>query len=224
MARHLHSVLRVKVGDTLRVGVVNGPRGEAAVRSDSGGTIELSVRWNDDAEPDEPIPLTVLLGHPRPPVLTRLWRDLSAIGVAGIVVFSAMLTERSYTTSTVWKDTRRYLLEGLSQGMHTALPDVSVAPGLAGALSRVDTRYRFVATPGERSEQLPSVLAAVAADPAPTTICIGPERGFVDSELLDLAVAGFLPVGLGRHILRTETATVLLAGAMATAFGEICFV
>lgn len=222
MERHLRSILRVVPGDTLRVGVVNGPRGAATVRHDQDKTIVLAVRWDDQTRRDESIPLTVLLGHPRPPVLTRLWRDLSAIGVARIVVFSAVLTERSYASSNVWKDTRRYLLEGLSQGAHTALPEVTVTRDLAEALTAVRSPYRFTAFAGERSESLPQIMRTVAEHPEPTTICVGPERGLVDSELQALTAAGFRFVGLGEHTLRTETAAILFAGSLATAIGTIC--
>lgn len=220
--RHLRDVLHVVPGDTLRVGILNGPRGEATVVRDAEGEIDLVVRWDDASGADKPIPLTVLLGHPRPPVLTRLWRDLSAMGVARIVVFPAVLTERSYLTSRVWNDTRRYLLEGLSQGMHTALPEVAVAADLADALVGTTVGHRLAAIPGATSLALPSALRVVSDDPGPVTVCIGPERGLVASELSQLAEAGFSPVGLGPRILRTETAAVLLAGAIAATIGEIC--
>lgn len=220
MAKHLRFVLRVEPGDTIRTGLVNGPRGEGTVVRINSERIDLTVRWDQTAVRDATIPVDVLLGHPRPPVLTRLWRDLSAIGVARIIVFSAVLTERSYMSSTVWRDSRRYLIDGLSQGMHTALPQLCRASTLREAIAMVEASHRYVALPRkDAANRFPTVIGTVSQDPRPVALCVGPERGFVETEIESLAAAGFAPVDLGRGILRTETAAVLFAGALAASLG-----
>ena len=49
--------------------------------------------------------------------------------------------------------------------------------------------------------------------PAAVSLAVGPEGGFEPAELEELRAAGFVPVGLGRSILRFETAA--LAGLAA---------
>lgn len=224
VALHLRSVLRVGSGDRVRIGVVNGPRGEATVVDIDEDWIRLAAEWDDSQAVDRTLPISVILGHPRPPVLTRLWRDLSAIGVERIIVFSAVLTERSYMLSTVWNETRRYLTDGLSQGMHTALPEVIRAESLQEALALVgEEARRYAAIPGVADAvTLDTLLRTVAEERFPVAVCIGPERGLVDSERSLLEQERFVPVGLGRGILRTETATIVLAGAVAASMGHIC--
>jgi 16S rRNA (uracil1498-N3)-methyltransferase len=65
-------------------------------------------------------------------------------------------------------------------------------------------------------------LADRAGAPPPTrlgenalTVVIGPEGGFADSEHTGLVAAGYLPIVLGPHALRFETAA-LAAAALAT--------
>ena len=43
-------------------------------------------------------------------------------------------------------------------------------------------------------------------------LAIGPEGGFVKSEVEALAAAGFVPMGFGSHILRVEFAAAYIAG------------
>ena len=76
-------------------------------------------------------------------------------------------------------------------------------PGQAGKPD-----LRLVAHPGGRS------LAEALGNVSPAdSLCfvVGPEGGFTDDELASATAAGAIPVGLGAHILRIETAAIALA-------------
>jgi RsmE family RNA methyltransferase len=45
-------------------------------------------------------------------------------------------------------------------------------------------------------------------------LAVGPEGGWIDSELASLEAAGFQAVNLGARILRTETAVASLVGRL----------
>jgi RsmE family RNA methyltransferase len=47
-------------------------------------------------------------------------------------------------------------------------------------------------------------------------LLVGPEGGFELSEEEQAIRAGFRPVGLGSHILRTETAAIVAVGVIAS--------
>jgi 16S rRNA (uracil1498-N3)-methyltransferase len=57
----------------------------------------------------------------------------------------------------------------------------------------------------------------VELDRTPVSAVIGPEGGLTDAERRALIAAGYLPVALGRHTLRFETAAVAAAAAVAQA-------
>ncbi len=218
---HLRRILRVRPGDTVRVGVVDGPRGTATVESIDRSTVILSARW-DDRPQDPSLPITVLVGHPRPPVLTRIWRDLASMAVARIVVFTAQLTEKSYRRSSIWTEPRQYLLDGLRQGGHTRLPRLEYADSVVRATSDLPGEaLRIFADP-----QAPGGLVELAArldkQAKGVVLCVGPERGLTGAETDHLRKVGFDPVSLGRSILRTETATILLAGFVASGLAGVC--
>ena len=68
-ARHVLRVLRAKVGDRLRVGILDGPAGEARIVDSSAETVALECQW----ENAPPAPwLDLVLALPRPKVLKRL--------------------------------------------------------------------------------------------------------------------------------------------------------
>ena len=221
--RHLRSVLRAQTGDTLRVGVPRGPTGIATIASRGPEGVQLRCRWQQP--PSRPLPVDVVLGHPRPPVLRRLWRDLTAMRVRSIRVFVGALSEKSYLDSSAWDQSEAAVYDGLSQGMHTAVPEITRHATLATALDAhrwdLSGSIRWF---GRMGVQNPSLLTAAGAAASGAvegvTIAVGPERGFTPQEEELLQRHRFHGVSLGTSVLRTETATILLAGVAAELFSE----
>jgi 16S rRNA (uracil1498-N3)-methyltransferase len=54
----------------------------------------------------------------------------------------------------------------------------------------------------------------------PLTLLVGPEGGFTAEEEAAAVVAGFVPLQLGRRILRTETAALAAVAAMQALWGD----
>ena len=60
-------------------------------------------------------------------------------------------------------------------------------------------------------------LAAVSE----VTLLVGPEGGLADDEIAQAVRAGFVPLGLGPRVLRTETAGVALIAALQALWGDL---
>lgn len=212
------------MGDRLRAGIVNGVSGTAVidVLDDRG----MRVRFEPDErlappgrpETAQPVPVDLLLGHPRPIVLRRLLRDLSTIGIRRLIVTPTELGERSYLNATMWRDIRPLLIEGAAQAGVTRLMEVercrSLAGGIRTAVAVADTdQMRLVLHP-TADRTLRAALDAGSA--GSLLLAIGSERGWTGKELELLTDAGFELAGMGERTLRTETAAVV-AGWIARA-------
>jgi 16S rRNA U1498 N3-methylase RsmE len=125
-ARHLRQVLRAEPGRPVRVGVVDGPMGTAAVISIDDHHARLACTFESNPPPVPQVDL--LLALPRPKVLQRLWAQLAALGVGRIVLTNAWRVERNYFDTTVLDPAvyRPLLIEGLQQARDTRVPIVSV--------------------------------------------------------------------------------------------------
>jgi RsmE family RNA methyltransferase len=211
-ARHLLSVLNVEPAQSVRVGLLDGPLGTAAVLSTSAGEVTLGCAFDPSAPP--PSPIDLLLALPRPKVLRRLWSQLAALGVGRIMLTNAARVERNYFDTHVLSAPvfRPLLVEGLQQAKDTRLPVVSVhrqfrilvEDDLDGL---VQPGLRLVAHPGRHE----SLLAVVGqGKPGRVLIAIGPEGGWNAFELGLLESRGFITVAMGRRTLRTDTACVAL--------------
>lgn len=214
-AEHIREVLGSLPGDTLRVGLLNGPRGTATVIASGGDCVQLRCRLDQP-----PLPLsgvTVLLAVPRPKVLHRLWAPLASLGVWRIVLVNAEKVERNYF-DTHWLDPAAYaplLIEGLEQGGDTTLPVVRVCRRLKPFIEDESDAFfgdatRLVFHP---HGAVPLSDAAVPPDRA-VVVAIGPEGGWSGFEVDLLRRNGFACVSFGERTLRTDTAVQAILGAI----------
>jgi RsmE family RNA methyltransferase len=223
-AAHLAQVLRVAPGRSLRVGVIDGPRGRAEVIDVAPGP-RVTVRLTLD-EPPSPRPtIDVIVAVPRPKVLSRVLQHLAASGVDRVDLVNAWRVDASYFGSRRLDhaEIEADLRLGAEQGATTALPAVAVhrllvpyldevlAPRLAVARAAAELRAAL-AHPGAAL----GVEACVhPGDGARVVVAIGPEGGWVASELASFERLGFTPISLGAAILRTEAAVATVLGQIA---------
>ena len=67
---HINKVLKVGVGQPLKVGLINGPRGVGVVTNLDSKSVELEVAL-DQPPPEEP-KISLLIALPRPQTLKKL--------------------------------------------------------------------------------------------------------------------------------------------------------
>lgn len=207
---HMLEIQQVAVGDSLRVGEVNGLMGQGTVLALDQQQAELQI--NLTQPPPAKLPLTLLLAMPRPKMFRRILQHCATLGVAEIILLNSYRVEKSFWQTPFLQPEviRENLLLGMEQARDTVLPSV-----------RIEKRFKpFV------EDQLPALVAGttgLVAHPGdfpacpralagPVTLAIGPEGGWIPYEVDKLCAAGLQPVQLGERILRVETAvTALLA-------------
>jgi RsmE family RNA methyltransferase len=222
-ANHVLTVLRVEPGDSVRVGVIDGPCGTATVRAVEDGGVRLSCVF-DAATPPRPS-IDLLLAVPRPKVMRRLWAQIAALGVGQIILTNAEKVERNYFDTHILDPAtyRPLLIEGLQQARDTRLPIVSVHRQfkilIEDHLERLcRTGLRIVADP---SATAPLTDLAREIRDQRMLLAIGPEGGWNDFELGLLESHGFQRVGMGPRTLRTDTACIALLALAHGAESEL---
>lgn len=232
-ARHIVKHLKKAVGDTLRVGIVDGPIGTATIVEYTQFWLRLDLDEGSLRQPSPRAEIEVLLGLPYPAVLKRLWAVLASMGLARICVFNADLTDHDFTkTSALTHEVYDPLvLEGLSQGMETRRPVVDVwhDRNLAEVLSALDdpkkaSEVRLFFDIGDfprvRDCLLECVRGAHDGLAVRATLAVGPERGWTDAEAAQFRDAGFAAVSLGRSVLRTDVACIAAIALVSDACSD----
>ena len=208
--KHMQEVHRAEVGDSLRVGRVNGLLGTAQLLRLEAREAELSVAF--DREPPAKLPLTLVLALPRPKMLRRVFQTVATMGVPRVILVNSYRVEKSFWQTPFLEPAaiREQLILGLEQARDSVLPDIIIEkrfkPFVEDRLPAiVEGTLGLVGHPGE----FPPCPRAVDQ---PVTLAIGPEGGWIPYEVDLLRASGLAPVQLGERILRVETAvTALLA-------------
>lgn len=210
-ARHLRETVGLAVGGTFHVGIENGLRGIATIVA-LAPRFTFTVVW--EKSPQARLPLTVLVGLPRPQTAKKVLHDLASLGAARIVFFEAAKGDPGYLTSSLWKDGewREHVLKGTEQACSTLVPEVTRVGSLDDALACVDTSAWKLALDPYEATGAPEIAAPAAG----AALVIGPERGFSAEERGALRRAGFAFAHLGDRILRVEAAA-LVGGALMLA-------
>lgn len=217
-ADHLRKVLRSKTGDTVRIGLIDGPPGNGRIVEITRQQITLAVSFTGTV-PDLPA-IDLVLALPRPIMLKRVLAQASSLGVGRISIINAARVEKSYFHSSLICEEafREFLLLGLEQAMDTRLPKISVHPRFRPFVEdvlpeiTVNTPLRLVAHPGAiegLAQAAPHPLKSRAA------LAIGPEGGWTDFEIEKFVEQGFTPFSLGPRILRVDTAVPALMSQLA---------
>ncbi len=214
-ARHVRTVLGGRVGQSLRVGLINGALGTGMVKAVTEDTVTLRCVFNKAVPPIPPV--GILLALPRPKVMKRLWAPLASLGVGRIYLTNARRVERFYfDTHTLQPEFYEpQLLLGLEQAGDTRLPQVTIHRRLEKLLAEAlpapaPDEHRWVAHPA--GEQHIGDLPRKGAPPQRICLAVGPEGGWSARELQLLADSGFTPVTIGPRILRTDIACIALLG------------
>lgn len=217
-ARHIRKVLKAEAGKPLRVGLLNGPLGIGVVESIDEHGVALHCDFEDVAPPYPRIDL--LLAMPRPKVMKRLWAQIAALGVGRVVLLRADKVERYYFDSHVLEPEfyNKLLIEGLQQACCTHLPEVSVRPlfkpFVEDELPELFAHHRKLLADPSGPKGLASFSSSWTEEDR-VLLAIGPEGGWTAYELEMLESRGFERVGMGRRILRTDTATIGLISVVA---------
>ncbi len=208
-AVHVQKVLRRSVGDEFDVGLIDGPRGKAQIRSatDAGYSLEFSWSLPHAAPP----PTTVIIGLPRPQTARDILRDATTLGATGLHFVSTTRSDPNYSASSLWQsgEWRRRIVVGAAQAFATHVPSVTWTQSLRDAVATsVASSGKIVALDNYEAAAPLARLELPSAD-IPVTLLIGPERGW-DAADRALFVAQQIPLfGLGERVLRTETATTV---------------
>ena len=203
-ADHIRAVLRAAVGDSVRVGELNGHLGHGRICAIDADSVVLRVELSQPPPPRHRF--DVVLSLPRPKVLRRLFRTVAEYGVANLHLIHSARVEKSYWQSPLLAPDKVHdaLLAGMERASDTVVPKVHqyrrFRPFVEDQLKDICAgRPCWIA-------QMGASLALRETPPGDAVVMVGPEGGFVPFEL-ELAQAVIAqPVHLGSRTLSVDTA------------------
>lgn len=224
LRRHLATVLRLKVGDTVRLADGTGREAIATITAleNEGIRVDLESVPVDAAVGNGPR-ITLYQGLPKGEKLELILQKCTELGANAIVPFMAA---RSVTRLEEGKREQRVArwqkiaLEAARQSGRERVPRVDFAPCLAELLEEKDHDLRIMLWEDETEQGLRQLLESTPR-PGSIAVIVGPEGGLTPDEAARAAEAGYRPVSLGRRILRTETAGLAVVSILQYLWGDL---
>lgn len=218
--RYLHRVLRLGPGDQLVVFDGRGQEVEAVIEA-SGGR-ETSLRLGARRQmPGPRVSVTLLQAIPKGDRMDLLVQKTTELGLRRLCpVVSARSVVQPGDGAGRLRRWRTIAEEAARQCGRADLPVIEAPVPLATALAEATAGGGRRLLVWEATQGAP-LRRALAGDESAVTLLVGPEGGFEASEVEAARQAGFEAVGLGRLILRSETAGLISVALVQAALGEL---
>jgi 16S rRNA (uracil1498-N3)-methyltransferase len=214
-AHKIRDVLRLRAGDTIEIVDSSGTLFDAMLESVEGG-VRAELRAAIDAVDDPRIEIDVAQGIPKGQKMDFVVEKLTELGVASILPLAshrAVVREPGDGKLERW---RRLAKTAAQQSGRRSILAVGEPVSFDDLLARF-ADYDVVLFPwevaaGQRNlrETLPALLAGARR----VLVVIGPEGGFSHAEAERARDAGARVISLGRRILRTETAALVVVALL----------
>ena len=209
---HILDVLRRQVGDSTDVGLVNGPRGKAILKSVDQQEAVFEFVWGEP--PAELLPIDLIVGLSRPQTSRKILQEATSLGVRRIFFVATDRGEPSYATSKLWttNEWQRLIRTGVEQAFSTWLPEVQVGISLADAFDVLAASQASEARVCLDNYEAKRGLWDAVGTAGSVALAVGSERGWTEDERNQFREHGFTLAQIGDRPLRTETAAIAALG------------
>ena len=217
--KHIVKVLRLKAGDEITLFDVNSTEYYGKISGIGKIDITVDIERSQIVNTESPIDITLLQGLSKGDKMDYVIEKATELGVRKVV---PVITERSQIRQsdrkTRWE---RISLEASKQCGRTK-------PTLIENTLKFEEAIKIYA-----KSELPIILhvdCKVSAKsyiknslqaPQNIVLFVGPEGGFTDNEVLLGNKMGFISLGLGPRVLRTETASVAVLSVLQFHYGDL---
>ena len=220
-ARYILTVLRLEPGDEVTVFDGEGNEYRTDLTEDYQGGVYLTIQEELQPERESPVRITLGQGLLKGEKMKFVIQKATELGAARII---PLVTSRSIPIvegereSLRLKRWQRIAEEAAKQSNRTVVPEIEAIQELADFLAQ-SAGARMMLWEGE-----PIPLREVLGEIDPTvgiTLLIGPEGGFSEEEVSAAQAQGFLVAGLGKRVLRAETAALSVLSIVQHLFGDL---
>lgn len=194
---------------------------DAAIEAISEGRIEAAIV--DEETVPRPFPqIVVFQGLARQSKIDLALQKLAELGVDRVVIFSVSRSLPRWDEAKKVNIRRRWeriCYEASKQSRRPWLPQVDGPIPLGEALE--ESQRQDLCLVADPFAEIALRTALPAGNPGSAAVVVGPEGGLEQSEVGEFSSVGATPVSLGRQILRTETAAIVIAAVLMFHFGRL---
>lgn len=229
-ARHIGRVMRSKPGDKLIVSDGHSRVALAEIVSIEPQEVTADIIEHMEQAGEPWLQVTVAQSLPKGDKMEIVIQKCTEIGAVSFLPFLSERTVVQYDGKKEEKRTARWrkiAKEAAEQAHRSKIPAIEAPLSWREMLSAL-SEYDLVCLcyEKEQGQQLRDVLKPFADQLEPgqsysVAVIVGPEGGFSENEVSEAEAAGAVSVGLGRRVLRTETAAMAALTCIMYESGEM---
>ena len=221
-ARHALTVLRLRKGQKVEVFAGSLRYAAEIVSTDREDVLVRLFSLLPSTEPS--LSVTLFQGLPKSDKMDLIVQKAAELGVSRIVPLNmerCIVKSGGSESMKKLERWRRIAREAGKQSGRSFVPDI-LSPCSLRELSGLRSMPEINVVPWEEADRF-GPLAFHSSYPAVSSlgILIGPEGGISQDEVGFLRSMGFIPITLGKRILRTETAGLAAVSAFMSLYGEM---
>lgn len=224
LSHYVARVLRLKAGDALTLFDGRGGEFAATVSKVSKKGVVVMTGEKSSRECESPLSIHLVQGISRGGRMDFVVQKSTELGVVRvtpvITEFSVVKLDGSKRDKRArhWTRIAQSACEQSGRNRVPVIGEPCTFDEWLKSLTAGERRLRLVLEPSA-----PATLAAMEAEPAAVDLLIGPEGGLSERELEQACAAGFIAIGFGPRILRTETAAIAAIGALQARWGDLAY-
>jgi 16S rRNA (uracil1498-N3)-methyltransferase len=221
--RHIRRVLRLKVGDNLSVFDGSGREYEGTIVEEDPSAVMVMVQNILSSKTESHLEITLAQSMVKGEKMDYLIQKATELGVKKIIPF---FSYRSVPLLDKSKRLKRYhrweriAVEASKQCGRGVVPKIEPLKDYSEMLQTAPLDSLRLILWERVGESLKEVLKE-SKEKKKVFFIVGPEGGMSDEEVEHAKRAGFIPVTLGRRILRSETASLCLLSILQYERGDI---
>jgi len=221
--RHIRRVLRLKVGDEITVFDGSAKDYEGTIVEQGSTSVAIKIKNILSPQRESPLKVTLAQSLLKGEKMDYLIQKVTELGINEIIPF---FSSRSVPLLEKKGRLKRYhrwekiAIEASKQCGRGMIPQIEPLKDFSEMLRIVSFDSLPLILCEKEGERLKEVLKGLK-EGARVFFIVGPEGGLSEDEVDQARKMGFLPVTLGRRILRSETASLCLLSILQYELGDI---
>jgi len=215
-AKHIITVLRKKKGDNLKIAAQDGRIFDSIIDEVTQNSVSVNPVGSPSIHPLKKPDIYLALGISKPSVMELVVQKGVELGCNRLFLIPA---ERSISPALSNQKVVR-----LEKVAHEALKQCGRAEPMEISTISIDelpeADMKILLWEEEKKRTLKELFSQFK-NPNSVLILVGPPAGFTEMEVEKLKTNGFATVGMGRLILRTETAALAILSILNFHFGRM---
>ena len=220
-SHYVARVLRLKTGDALTLFDGRGGEFAAIVSAVSKTGVVVTTGEKSSRECESPLSIHLVQAVSRGERMDFVMQKATELGVVRVTPvmteFSVVKLDGSKRGKRIrhWRRIAQSACEQSGRNRVPVVEEPCTFDEWLGSLVADEKRLRLVLEPSAST-----TLATFEARPS-ADLLIGPEGGLSERELQQACAAGFIAIGFGPRILRTETAAIAAIAALQARWGDL---